>query len=932
MVQIIEEQPSFASRILRGVGAGASYGAELGLSLHEKNLQKKENEKERSFREKLLDKQIKSRQDLETYKNSLKPGANPLSIYDIDKFIGLEPNLKDITSAADKENIRKRAVELEAKTGNREQAISQALQEYLGGGQQQPEENPLIQQQIPQQAQEAPPINTEEGFGAAVTKGIQSSVFGRASAIAQGIPYDEYEKSIQLQDGGFFKRLTQGISRFAAESPLYGAGASIGGSVGAAGGPVGAAVGGAAGSMALPAMVDTALEHYHQYLSQGGDASFEDFVNAVNDTLQTGVRAGAEGVIFGAVSKAMPFIKNLPGFESLFGKSKIGQKVAESGLQTAAITGAKSLSKMEVPTTEEVVDTFAQVLGLNLLHIFPKDKANKIIDKISKTGDPVGVATDVQSQILDKGIDPSDTKAISKVIADVTKTYEGKTKEVAKEKLAEVPETPKLVETGKSEARKTAEVLAERPVEETFESEKKKEEKSEKPLTKKESEKRESAKKEAQDLTDKIESIEGDIAYLSQKAADPKAKDTKALEGAIKLKNQERQELINERDALKRRAEGKAEPFTEEGLEEPIRKHMAELKVFAEEPESHTAKEWEEMYKRDQKYIDEFDKLATKEQLPPAKYKDRIIKILETYQKAYKNHNDFLRSEIGRIEKEMEGLSKRTKRYKDLAPQLAQLKRHHTLLAKNFLINQSKIALQKDKLAQLYQLKKPGSALVKQHLKNLRKDIVDIQRDFIKQKRELDALDKKTEKAAKEQLEHVDKLVEDYVKKPSEPKLENLIEEAGLSKQEVSEAKAQGKEIAKELEKTIKEKGSLKEFLDKLKEKAPEFLKEKGKDLVSSAIKGIIFAEVQDAIEKLTGFKVPLVLIGQATNNLLKGSATVGFSALWRWGKNQYFIGQEKEAYKKLKTPREKLAFRKRLKEEEYTKKEIDIISGTSQK
>lgn len=866
------------------------------------------------------------------------PAKKPISYSDISKVwstIGIGARQKEQLGPEATEYIRQKALQYE-ETMDREAAISKATQEYLKGGAEQA--SPLeaaMQGKTPQEQIPEPTPEEQEGILAAGKKGLQNSISGRLSALAQGIPFTEYEKSVELNNPSFVNRFTKEFSKTViGNMPFITAGGTLGAeggaAVGALGGPFGAAaggvIGGGAGAMALPAMMDTALTQYHEYLEKGGDKPFDAFVDGLAKTAKSGAEAGTEGAIFGILSKSMPMIKQIPGMESLFKKPIIGkaaEKVTKGTVESTGLLAAKSLAQQKLPSSQEIIDTVSQVIGFNLFEGLPSKAKETVLSKVKKSGIPPDqVAAELKSRV-EKG-EVKDTKDVVRVINDITKSYQGAEKEAG----LGVIETLKKVKA--PEPAKMAEMLAERPVEEAIEYEKKSQERKEKPLTEKETAKREKAAQETENIQRKIEKINEEIPFLEEQSTRGTAENQKLSRIALKSKKAELIELESKQTKLKSIAEKGVEPFSEEALREPIKKHIEELEIAAKDPSSATAQEWKQMFVKDKKHVDDFAKILEKGMLPEPQFKDRYIKTLEVYQKAYDNMINDLNSKIQKKSQQFERSVKANEHNYDLKKEIEYLKRKSDLLAENYKINQAKVGKQKDKLAQLYELKKPGSALTRQILKNMRKDIVDLQKEFIKQRTELDAFEKKTETVAKEQIKENTKLFKEYAENPSKDILKKIAEQNDISVEKLEEAADIAKTETRNAFEKLKQNATKEEF-DKAFNKIIEKLNEKYAKLpklVKTVIWSIAATHIQDIGEKLLDFKLPLSVVGY----ILPGTQTEKvlrsvFSNYYKkWRKNNAIEAKKRE-YKKLKTPGDKIAFDKKL-ADNFTKKERDYIIG----
>lgn len=836
--------------------------------------------------------------------------------------------------------ILDRANELQSTLGP-DKAIMQAQEEYLNpeeAAKKEQKKEQLKDEKLEQQnlgnIEEFSDLQDDESQEGSFARGVKSSIAGRLTAILNDIPYDQYQSSVSLgDDPDFLDRLKYSAAKISGDLPFIGAGASGGASGGAAigaavGGPFGAAaggiVGGGAGALALPAVLDTALEEYHKFKSNGYEGSFEDFLNASGKTLKVGVEAGVEGAMFGTLSKALGVFKNAsPLFASFLEKSKVPEAVATGVVEATGLLTAKAVAKGELPSKEEITDTLAQVVGLNVVHALPKT----VSAKIGKTGQPVEkIVREVEREIQDKGYDKNNVKHVERAITDVTDKYEGEIPEKAKD----VFETLKRFEVEAPKAAEEAKALSERDIEKTYRSQEAREKRKAKGPTEKEAAKKEQAAQELVKVEEKIENNREDIGIIRNSLKNKKLnpKDRKTFENAIKLKEAEIKDLKAERVKQEYISRRGIEPFSEKALEKPIEKHLSELEAAAKDPEGIKAKVWEELFKRDQKYIDEFSKIASKGKLPDAKYKDRYVKILEVYKKAYANMIKQVEDLIIKHHESIEGVDKRTKKSKETRKEIDSLKRKLDLLRRNKAINEAKTGKQVDKINQMYTLNKPGSPVTKQILKGLRREIPQLQRDFIKQKKELDAIEKRSQSVYKKNIERLEKMADDYHKNPSDAKLKKIVEESGVKSADVKTAKQTGKDLAENLIEKVKEKAPKEEVMnaiEKVFNKLPSEVTNQAKYMLVS----IAITEAKEALERLIGVKVPYTGFSvalAALADIKRGTLFYVYNSLYRQAKKAISEWSAAKTYRELKTPQEKIKHIKKLKAGGYTPSEIKKI------
>jgi len=436
--------------------------------------------------------------------------------------------------------------------------------------------------------------------------------------------------------------------------------------------------------------------------------------------VEAGGEAFPEALLFSAVN-AIPggaHVLKLTG-------SKAAQALSNVLKKTGLFTGAKGISRGEIPSFAEYATDFAMIGGLDLFHSAGK-YAKPIYSKLKKANIPPQEAVErIQQVAQEKGYDLNEPKDIARAVTDITKKRT-KIRPIAQEIIEQV-KTPEGTIT------ETAEALAERPIEKYIAQEKASKAKKERGLTERETLKRKVAAEGIPVLEEKIKSVQDDVLFLREKITEKMPKYIKRLAKTdLASTEADLKALKRQKEDLEGIAKHGQKPFRESDID----KHIQELEKAAASPASEEAKELNRLFERDQKWIDKGLQLDKKGKLPPQSHTDYRIKILESYQKAYSKA-------IDKLEKNIKVLS----RSKQKAHQ-NQL----NLLKKNLKINEAKIKLHKDKLNSLYELMKPGSSLVKQRLKSLRKDVVELQKDYVKLQKISDAIETKTTEAFNKSL------------------------------------------------------------------------------------------------------------------------------------------------------------------------------------
>ncbi len=938
MVQVLRNrEQSFLQSLLGGAAAGAgSTGqmlpqlAQLGQMKQQQAAQQQRAQAMRSYGEQLgvpnfehLDPTIQRLIAVENFKQP-KP-VEPLTIKDISgyfKNLGFDNDQLSQIGLDEWEALMNRANALAPHVGQ-EQALLQAIKEfqsperYAGG----------------EQAGGAAPAAEGEGVLSPFQKGLKGSISGRIPAILGGMPAEEFEKATALgPEANFLERLMHGAGGIAGNIPYYAAGGTLGAQAGSAlgstVGPFGTAaggiVGGGAGALGLPAVLDQALTEYHQWQSRGFEGSFEDFIRSGNKIAQEGLSGATEGAIFSILGEALPALKAAsPQLKKLIEKSKAPEAALKTAIEGTGLLGAKAAAKGELPTSGEIADTFAMILGMNVAGKVPK-AMKRVENAIRMTGEkPEVIARDVAKEMKAQGVDASDVREVERIINDVTKSYIGPERETAKS----VMETLRNIKT--PEPRATAEALAERPIEETLEGERKKEAAKMRPLTEKEQAKRQKAQEGAEQLQTLIDRAGEDITALEGAAQDPRAKDRKLYESALRSKQEELVDLQKKQKSLIAIAEKGVEPFSKEALKEPIEKHMAELEEAARNPEGETAKEWQRMFERDTKYIHEFESLLKKGKLPEAPYRDRYVRMLDAYQEAYSNFLKQAETSIKEKTSALEGVSKRSKAYKTAAKELEYLNNAFKLTRKNEEINRAKAGRQLDRVSQLYALKQPGASITKQILKSLRPDLEAFQRDFIKQKKTMEALDQRANKLFDIKVRVLDQLLKEYAKNPTETRLRQIASEGGVELSDLNKMRSEGKKVAEQMVRDAKENVSEERFIEKAMEMIDKTLPEN--KFIRTVLAAVVGTEIQNALEFLVGFKVPISTISFGVGSLLgqglrSGFYSYGLGGVYKKLKEKRDQINLQSEYRQLKSGAAKAEFVKRLKRKGNSPSEIKAI------
>lgn len=202
----------------------------------------------------------------------------------------------------------------------------------------------------------------ERGIWPAFKQGTQRGVSGLIAG---------YKPEALPEDASWLEGLGSMAGKFVSDYPAMIPGAAAGGLAGASIGSiipgVGTAIGGLAGSgagaFALPTAIDQAYEEYYKYADKGGEGTFGDFLNSVGKVAKETGKQAAIGGATGVVSKALPFLQKIPGFDRLL-KTNLGRKAVGTGLEYGTLTLGQAAIEGRSPTMQEAVNNALLLGGL----------------------------------------------------------------------------------------------------------------------------------------------------------------------------------------------------------------------------------------------------------------------------------------------------------------------------------------------------------------------------------------------------------------------------------------------------------------------------------------------------------------------------------------------------------------------------------------
>lgn len=592
------------------------------------------------------------------------------------------------------------------------------------------------------------------------------------------------------------------------------AGASLGSFLGPVGSAVGGVVGGGAAANAIPELLRSSLDEYMKYTDKGGNLNFGEFLKSASEIgVRTG-QAGGTGALLGLVSKFK--LDKVPAVQKLLNLKggKVTKEFLDVATQAGIVTTVKSAAKGEFPSMEEYQNTLTNLVGFKIFNT-GTNKFKSFYNNLKKAGvSPQQAAQNIATNMQASGLNPINPSDMMKVKDNinkfvfnttqqqsaqsqpvsqrqsalaqvkqqqaqqqasvtpvqmtqplqqtnavqvqsepqlqpqqvverqlpVTKARSQKTPAPVKEEIKKVQGTDKSVFNPNQDSQTISEIsqnIANRPVKEYIDFELDKASK-EANLTIREQAKRDLAKETADQLSKDLKIVKSDlddvksnmqIQGLSTKLKASYQGKKAELEKQIQnIESNLKQALDIARTGQKR--------ATQQETEIAADKRISQLLEDALNPKSISGEKTTKDLARDEKYINDLSNIVNKGELPLKKATDFGIKQLQTYQDKYKNM----------LEKVKENLI--------TAPQkeVANLTAYKNLLEKNISVNDAKIQLRKDKANVLANLEGAKGALIKQNLKDLRKDIDSFQKDFVKVSKVQNIIESKTQKAALERL------------------------------------------------------------------------------------------------------------------------------------------------------------------------------------
>lgn len=711
-----------------------------------------------------------------------------------------------------------------------------------------------------------------------LSAGLQSGSAGATSALIDNLSYTDYKKaSSKPEGGGVLGEIKYTLGKLASDSPTFLAGASLG--------KINPALG-AAAAFGLPVLFNKTVEQYLKYKEQGGVGSLEDFIYDTAETLAETGKSSLAGYSLSFLSKAIPILKETsPAIKRLFESTAAGpiaEQAAKIGIESTGLIATEAAISGQIPSPREILTTFAQVTGFNLVGLGQKE-ARSISEKIQKTGNPQEAINRINEVAKERGIDiekvnagdKAEAKKLNRAVEDITKTYEAKAE-------IELPrETAPKEQERRAEARKKeAETLAARPLEEYLE---------EKPPYESPAMKAEKLKasKELISIDRDIERVQGNVTRINA-ALEEGVRSTKQRVSLEKTRanfeNQleKLQEHRKEQEYISKRG---IKPFSEAEAKAQAEQHVKTLEEVARNPESETAVEWNRMFDRDQKYIDQQIERLKRGGESVEPYKDRYIKQLDAYNEVYRKASADLDRRIANAK----------------GKEKLELQKVKHKLDRNLAINEAKLSKQREKLATKQAIKQESSVM-RQLLQQLKKDIPGLKEPIIEYKKAVEGIEKKTSETAFKSLERA---ATDYIKndKATIESIEKPIEEVLESQDIPKETK---KRISDHLKKAVEIWKENKGHPDK----AITEIRKIYKDMPFA--QRILVGTIMSSIMKSIGVPYWIRLVAIPSGIVERGAiSSFGghLTNLIKGLQNQYL----KYRYSLLKNPLERSKYRKRL-------------------
>lgn len=617
----------------------------------------------------------------------------------------------------------------------------------------------------------------------------------------------------------------------------------------------------ATGALAVPELIGSVADEVYKGLRDEDKYTLAKGGEAANRVLNKVAKSAIMGM---TLSKASPLLKTAleknPITKKIF-DDYVGEKLLDVATTTGALGTVGPVLEGEKPRFGDYLDALGITLAFEAANI-PSSLKRSFEEKASKSGmKPQQFAEEVKREYTKQGGNSEDLQEgkgpeyqkLNKAINEVAKkALEEKLPSPAKG----IEETPEKIKLEEYESRRKAEAksLKEKPLEYLLE--------------------RSEPSKAIQELYNTESKLTKSVAEYSDQVRKIKriqeegiatAQGRKNAEFALKANEKNLAEAEKNLSEIKNAIKEKKPTISERDLDAQIRRHTDKLIDIAKKPGSETDVKLHKDFLRDQKYAQKANEiLSAGKELPEPVTRDTYLKMNEAYNKAYRS-----------MLNELKDLQAR----KDLTPeQIDHLSNLSDRLNKNLDVSDNKLKLHKMKRSARERVKSP---FMRKYLKDLGSSMKQFEKDFFKYKQAVSEIEKVTEKVGKAKISErqINERLREYEKNPIKAAREKLAEDAGIPKAEANKlhesAKAEGQKLGEEMKKGDITESKLKSFI----EKALVDFKTKQLPKAKKAVIGaVILGGLQEGIEKVTGFKVPisyLALFTPGTMGIRFGAAGI---------------------------------------------------------
>lgn len=215
---------------------------------------------------------------------------------------------------------------------------------------------------------------SQRGLTGSFARGLSGGLTGIALG-AQTAP---------IEDESWYERIARLGGELVSDLPAIATGAEVGALAGSAIPGLGTLAGGAAGAFALPSLLKKTYQEYQDYVNQGNDLTFGDFIKRAGRVAKETGKSAILGTAVGKAHKLLPFLESVPGMSKLL-NTRIGKPIVETGAELGALTGAQAALEGELPSSQEIFDNAAVLLGAKAGRaVGSKLKIGERIEKVSK--------------------------------------------------------------------------------------------------------------------------------------------------------------------------------------------------------------------------------------------------------------------------------------------------------------------------------------------------------------------------------------------------------------------------------------------------------------------------------------------------------------------------------------------------------------------